>query len=139
MEQELISKEELSDLVKTNSLVGTYAFERNKKLKYNLMGSFLSWFSMCGIGAGMNALNAKIHGGTIPCWDIWDFQVIYPGKNLFVGGFKWAIQSIPNFFGDWIPLGKTYLWSIGDMLLLTSYIFLIISVTRAIYKYVKNT
>jgi hypothetical protein len=134
MEREVFSNEKIAELFNKKAINNASLSKKNTELKNDIMKSFLGWFSMCVLGASLNAVNSYAFEKEIPYWDIWNYQNI----NSFIGGFKWAILSLSNFFGDWIAIGKTYLWSIGDLLLLTSYLFLIISISKSLRKYFKN-
>lgn len=131
MEQKFFQKEEIAELF-TKKLTTESLTEKNTKLKNGVLNSTLLWFSLYGIGAGINRINFVLAGGTMP--KLWD-SFFLSDAEIFSGSFKWAFKSFSHFFGDWIVLGKIYAWSPGDLMLIGSFMLFLIYFSKTLYQY----
>lgn len=134
MEQKFFLNKEISELFSKN-IIKEPLTEKNLKLKNGFFSSTLLWFSTYSIGASVNLLNKYLAGGTMPkLWDSWSL----PNHELFSGSFKWAFKSFSHFFGDWIVFGNIYAFSLGDLLLLGSFVLFIVYFSKTLYQYFKK-
>jgi len=126
MEQKFFPNEEITELFTKKLTTGSLT-EKNTKLKNGFLNSALLWFSLYGTGASINHINKVLAGGTMPVW--------YTVPVWFSGSLAWAFKSFSHFFGDWLTIGKTYVWSPGDLMLMGSFVLFLIYFSKILYQY----